>query len=245
MAILEKAPPAALRPLAPSDSLKKAWQLLGYRRYLPRVSLSAGGLSAPAASIVPSEVAVSLSAAHQLKSQSKEAEFLDPALPDVPAAAVPDTAQTVLVRQGVSIIDHHDFTLLYTEKASLCLPPLWSSRDGHYQVFAHESECGFLRQVFNVMAMPDFAALLNALDAPLAQPRLSGKASGLKEWQALAPKATIIMGRFAALERALRESSEADAVFLSCTHPYLAMQSAADKKRLWLDLLNIKENLTL
>lgn len=216
-----------MTPLVPSAALKSTWQLLGYKRYIHRdYFVDRNTLS----SIQP-------------KSSQTKMDSLEPVISDlVVTSEQSSTLENSLLQRGeILIADHQSFTLLMRENDALCLPPLWPHIAlGKYGLLSQESEWFFLQNVFDIVALPQFQMLLACREMTFNAPRLQGKVSALKKWQAEKLRYIVMMGDTEYLRTELAQVMNVEnVIFLPCTHPAIAICSGATKRRFWLDLLNI------
>lgn len=252
MANVEKTSFAVAKPLTPHTGLAKAWQLLGYQRYLRRdyvrqlsVEQSASSLEAVIPTKAITAKLLSPKALPEVLAQATTARR-EVAPEAVDAAHLPVEVDTriadVLQIEQVFVLDHQDFTLLYDERVALCLPALWPQDAQTYTLMAQAREVSFLRHVFNTMKLYDFQGLLTVGEAVFGKPRLQGEVLSLKQWQTAKPRHIVMMGECGHV-REILQSVAGQVEYLLCTHPALALQSGKAKQQLWWDLLHIIDTL--
>lgn len=244
--------------LNPSAAQQKAWQLLGYKRYVSRAAVRAYHehihvdnaeplVDAPPTSVnslqpnlVHSEI-VHSEIAHREARSEKVLPNLAAKNAAQSAAAKPAIAQTAPVIRaidfGVSqLLPLSSASIIYNAEQALLLPLLhWQA--GSWRLFAAAEEGQLLHSAFLRMGYPQAAAML----APLL------------DWQTdAAPQAAAVNTE---ISSRLRDktwcylgnpalASVGAALFAqagkSLTHPALALRSGEHKRQLWQQLLQLR-----
>lgn len=219
--------------LNPTAAQQKAWQLLGLKRYLRRNDVRAfyaQHLSAEIAAPVQENPQNALLQVKEILPQMFASETSA-----APIAAPPPAVRETRLAQRQKLGDIGIFALAHCsivlkEELAFVLPPLWF--DGAWRLFAHAQEAVLLHNALARCDYPQAAAIFAALKDWQSDTAPQGEA--LPE---IACSDYVLLG-----DEHLAQQAQTllNTVGHRITHPALALHSAPPKRRLWLDLLQLR-----
>ena len=223
--------------LNPTAAQQKAWQLLGLKRYLRRSDVRALHRQHLSTQIASGSVQENPQNPQNALVQAKEIlpQILDNQASAAPMVAPPPAVRETRSAQRQKLGDIDIFTLaqcslVLKEELAFVLPPLWF--DGAWRLFAHAQEAVLLH---NALARCDY-------------PQAAAIFATLQDWQSDAAPQGDTLPEIACSNYVLlgdeHLAQQAQTLLKTTgrriTHPALALHAAPSKRRLWLDLLQLR-----
>lgn len=233
-------------PLAPTAQLQKAWQLLGYQRYLPRQFFQHNSHSSAVPMVAANDIAGNspVTAISPLQSSGDILrQFDDLAIAVEVSHTVSEMERLPLTCGGYQIVDHQQFTAYFGQDKALWLfPPLWY-QEGEWRLFASEKEWLLFEKALLTINARETATQLKtfAMQTFAQSPRYQEMAIELRDWLMAQNRQIICVGSSHQAQVLQTLCPDAKLLIHHCKHPFLARASASAKRDLWLDLLSLKQ----
>lgn len=226
--------------LNPTAAQQKAWQLLGLKRYLRRSDVRALHRQHLSTQIASGSVQENPQNPQNPQNALVQAKEILPQILDNQASAAPMVAPPPAVREtrsaqrqklgDIDIFTLAQCSLVLKEELAFVLPPLWF--DGAWRLFAHVQEAVLLH---NALARCDY-------------PQAAAIFATLQDWQSDAAPQGDTLPEIACSNYVLlgdeHLAQQAQTLLKTTgrriTHPALALHAAPSKRRLWLDLLQLR-----
>lgn len=223
--------------LNPTAAQQKAWQLLGLKRYLRRSDVRALHRQHLSTQIASGSMQENPQNPQNALVQAKEilpqifAPETSTTLMAAPPPAVRETRSAQRQKLGdIDIFALAQCSLVLKEELAFVLPPLWF--DGAWRLFAHAQEAVLLH---NALARCDY-------------PQAAAIFATLQDWQSDAAPQGDTLPEIACSNYVLlgdeHLAQQAQTLLKTTgrriTHPALALHAAPSKRRLWLDLLQLR-----
>lgn len=226
--------------LNPTPAQQKAWQLLGLKRYLRRSDVRALHRQHLSTQIASGSVQENPQNPQNPQNALVQAKEILPQILDNQASAAPMVAPPPAVREtrsaqrqklgDIDIFTLAQCSLVLKEELAFVLPPLWF--DGAWRLFAHAQEAVLLH---NALARCDY-------------PQAAAIFATLQDWQSDAAPQGDTLPEIACSNYVLlgdEHLAQQTQTLLKTTgrritHPALALHAAPSKRRLWLDLLQLR-----
>lgn len=220
--------------LNPTAAQQKVWQLLGLKRYLRRSDvralhrqhLSTQIASGPTQENPQNALVQGKEILPQILAPETSAASIA-----APPPAVRETRPTQQQKLGdIGIFALAQCSLVLKEELAFVLPPLWFDRA--WRLFAHAQEAVLLHNALARCDYPQAAAIFATL-----QDWQSDAAPQGETLPEIACSNYVLLGdeHLAQQVQTLLKATER-----RITHPALALRSASSKRRLWLDLLQLR-----
>ncbi|SUO95390.1 Uncharacterised protein [Suttonella ornithocola] len=220
--------------LEPTPKLRRTWQLLGYRRYLPRAQfLTQQSTTRQIVSDSPTEHSTCLvQKADNLSSLSDQQLLTD------------NKSLSIGYTIGdLQVFDAKTFTAIYAKNTSLAwlFPPLWY-RNPHFHLFAAVAEeelfLNALQSVNLVKIAEDFKQVFSHSFEQAPRYAVSKEMSFVKR---LSERQWISVGSDNVVKQLIEYGYRFSIQPLKLTHPALLLDNPLEKKTLWIELLALAQ----
>lgn len=219
--------------LEPTPQLKRAWQLLGYRRYLPR------------AHFFTQQSKISQTASEGFVEHPRLSAQQSDCLSFLPHSQLSTDNQSMPTGYAIGnlhLFDAQTFTIIYAEKSSLVwiFPPLWY-RNASFYLFAQIAE----EELFlNALQSVGLAKIAESFKQVFAQSFTQAPRYAISEISLVKrflERQWVNVGSDRLIEQLIEQGYGFSIKPLKLTHPTLLLDNPLEKRTLWIELLTLAQ----